>query len=119
MKSGRGVVVSSFALLLGAAVSACVTVGNAFPVEQVPNIQIGRHTPADIERMFGPPWRTGIEDGETTWQYGDYKRGLFGGTRTRDLVVRFAPNGVVRSYSFNSDQPEDSHIKPKPAEPIF
>jgi len=119
MKGGRGVVVSAFVLLLVVSVSACVTVGNPFPVEQVPNIQIGRHTAADIEKMFGPPWRTGIEDGETTWQYGDYKRGLFGATRTRDLVVRFAPNGVVSSYSFNSDQPEDSHIKPKPAEPIF
>ena len=36
-----------------------------------------------------------------------------------DVLARFAPNGVVSSYSFNSDQPEDSHIKPKPAEPIF
>ena len=119
MKGSRGVVVAVFSLVVGVALSACVSVGKPFPVEQVPNIQIGRHTPADIKKMFGEPWRTGMEDGETTWQYGDYKRGLFGSTKTRDLVVRFAPNGVVSSYSFNSDQPEDSNVKPKPAEPIF
>ena len=119
MKSGRGVLVAVVLSVLSVAAAACVSVGKPFPVEQVPNIQIGRHTPADIEKMFGKPWRTGMEDGETTWQYGDYKRGLFGSTKTRDLVVRFAPNGVVSSYSFNSDQPEDSHIKPKPSEPIF
>jgi hypothetical protein len=119
MKSSRGVLVAVVVSMLSVVAAACVSVGKPFPVEQVPNIQIGRHTPADIEKMFGKPWRTGMEDGETTWQYGDYKRGLFGSTKTRDLVVRFAPNGVVSSYSFNSDQPEDSHIKPKPAEPIF
>lgn len=107
------------ALGAAAAVSGCVTVGQPFPVERVPQIQIGVHTPADIERLFGLPWRTGIEDGERTWTYGDYKRSIFGDTRTRDLVVRFAPNGVVSSYSFSSDQPEDAGIKPKPAEPIF
>jgi hypothetical protein len=119
MQGARGVVAVVISLVFCTTSAACVSVGKPFPVEQVPNIQIGRNTPSDIERMFGPPWRTGIEDGQTTWQYGDYKHGLFGATKTRDLVVRFAPNGVVSSYSFNSDQPEDSHIKPKPAEPIF
>jgi hypothetical protein len=76
-------------------------------------------TPGDVERMFGPPWRTGIEDGLATWTYGEYKYSLFGATRTRDLVIRFAPNGVVSSYSFSSDQPEDARIKPRPAEPLF
>ena len=113
----RAAMVAAFASALVCA--GCVAVGQPFPVERVPQIRIGADTPADIERMFGAPWRTGIEDGQATWTYGDYKRSLFGETRTRDLVVRFAPNGVVSSYSFSSDLPEDAHIKPKPAEPIF
>jgi hypothetical protein len=107
------------AIVMALAGAGCVSVGQPFPVERVPQIRIGVDTPADIERAFGKPWRTGIEDGQTTWTYGDYKRSLFGDTRTRDLVVRFAPNGVVASYSFSSDLPEDAHIKPKTPEPIF
>jgi hypothetical protein len=91
-----------------------MTAGARFPVDNVPNIKIGTHTRADIERMFGEPWRTGLEDGQKTWTYGEYKWSMVAGTRTRDLVVRFDPNGVVTSYSFNSDQPEDVHLQPAP-----
>jgi hypothetical protein len=107
------------AAIVALACNACVSVGAPFPVDEVPNLRIGTHTRADVERMFGPPWRTGIEDGETTWTYGDYKRSLFGGAHTRDLVVRFAPNGVVSSFSFSSDLPEDAAIKPRPTETPF
>jgi hypothetical protein len=110
----RGVL--GFALLvslIGAA--ACVSVGKKFPVEQVPNIEIGVHSKADIQRLFGPPWRTGLEDGETTWTYADYKRALAGEKHTRDLIVRFNGDGIVSSYSFSSDKPEDTSLQKKPA----
>jgi hypothetical protein len=111
---GRRLLVALAGFLLVAELGGCVTVGGNFPVEQVPNIRIGTDRQVDIERMFGPPWRTGMEDGQKTWTYGDYKWTLVGQTRTRDLVVRFDRNGVVTSYSFSSDQPEDSHIEARP-----
>ena len=46
--------------------------------------------------MFGPPWRTGVEDGRPTWSYGTYKTGL-GDTLSRDLVIRFDVDGTVAS----------------------
>ena len=46
MKGGSEMVVAVFSLVLGVALSACVGVGKPFPVEQVPNIQICRHSPA-------------------------------------------------------------------------
>lgn len=85
---------------------SCMTVGRKFPVEPVSKIVIGRTTQQDIHRMFGDPWRTGIENGMKTWTYGDYHYSTFGGTTTTDLVVRFKPDGTVDSYTFNTTDPE-------------
>ena len=85
-------------------IAGCATVGNKFPVDAVSKIQIGETTKEDISRLFGSPWRTGIEDGIKTWTYGYYRYRLFGETSTTDLVVRFDAEGVVFSYSFNTTE---------------
>jgi outer membrane protein assembly factor BamE (lipoprotein component of BamABCDE complex) len=90
------------ALLAGSLLSACATVGREFPSGKVSEIQIGKTTQAEIEAMFGKPWRTGIEDGYVTWTYGKYHYSAFSQTQTKDLVVRFDNNKVVRSYTFNT-----------------
>ena len=87
------------------ALSACLTVGREFPTDDVGQIQIGQTTRDEVHRMFGEPWRTGLEDGRRTWTYGHYKYKLFGTTETRDLVVRFDAKGVVVSYTFNAAPP--------------
>lgn len=89
------------------ALLGCLTVGEAFPVAPVSRIEIGSTTQEQVRRTFGPPWRTGLEDGQEIWTWGHYRYALFGGTRTRDLVVRFDERDVVVSYSFNSSFPED------------
>ena len=96
------------AFLFGAcvlALSACLNVGREFPTEDIGQIQIGRTTRDEVHRMFGEPWRTGLEDGRRTWTYGHYRYKLFGTTETRDLVVRFDAKGVVTSYTFNEAPP--------------
>ena len=87
------------------ALSACLTVGREFPTDDVAQIQIGHTTRDEVHRMFGEPWRTGLEDGRRTWTYGHYKYKLIGTTETRDLVVRFDAKGVVVSYTFNAAPP--------------
>jgi hypothetical protein len=94
-------------------VPACMTVGRDFSPESVSEIEIGKTTQADIEKMFGPPWRTGIEDGQRTWTYGKYKYSLAGKTSTRDLVVRFDKNDVVSSYTFSTTEPEGGATQKK------
>jgi len=94
-------------------VSACATVGRDFPSDRVSQIEIGKTTQADIEKMFGPPWRTGIEDGQPTWTYGKYKYTLAGKTSTRDLVVRFDKNNVVSSYTFSTTEPQGATTEKK------
>ncbi|MEJ2720498.1 MAG: outer membrane protein assembly factor BamE [bacterium] len=84
--------------------SSCATVGHDFASNQVEQIQIGKTTQAEIQEMFGSPWRVGIEDGLRTWTYGRYKYKLFGQSMSKDLVVRFDKDNVVVSYSFNTTE---------------
>jgi outer membrane protein assembly factor BamE (lipoprotein component of BamABCDE complex) len=85
--------------------AACLTVGRPFRTDMIGQLQIGKTTRDEVHRMFGEPWRTGVEDGRNTWTYGHYKYKLFGVTETQDLVVRFDPKGVVASYTFNAAPP--------------
>ena len=98
------------ALILCLGVAGCFGAGREFPVEPVRRIEKGTTTQDEIRRMFGEPWRTGIDDGQRTWTYGRYRYSLFGDAATRDLVVRFDSRGVVVSYSFNSTHPEDASL---------
>lgn len=96
-------------LCCGLILAGCVSAGKDFNVQMVRQIQLHQTTRAQIEQMFGPPWRTGIEDGKKTWSYGYYKYGA-SDTLSRDLVVRFDANGTVSSYTFNSSYPEDQGL---------
>lgn len=87
--------------------SSCAKVGRDFSESKVSKIQIGKTTQKEIQKMFGPPWRVGIEDGSPTWTYGKYYYSVFGNTSTKDLVIRFNDAGVVTSYLFNTTEPEE------------
>jgi hypothetical protein len=82
-------------LALGLLSAACANVGQDFPTRE------------QVRTWFGPPWRTGMEDGYRTWTYGRYRYSLFSPVRARDLVVKFDESGVVRSYTFNSTERGD------------
>jgi len=100
---------SAILLIAAAALLAgCVTVGRDFPAKRVTKLEIGSTTRAQVEQLFGTPWRTGVEDGQMTWTYGHYHYALLGNTRTRDLVVRFDEHDVVASYTFSSTDPNDA-----------
>lgn len=100
-------------VVLLAFLSACATVGREFSATKVYDIQIGKTTQAEIQALFGAPWRVGLENGDTTWTYARYHYNAFRETDSKDLVVRFDAKDVVRSYTFNSSDPRD--IKPEHA----
>ena len=81
------------------------SVGRPFPVKQVRHIEIGTTTKSEIRQIFGEPWRTGLEDGFKTWTYGEYSV-----NNSRDLLIRFDEQGIVKSYSFSSSFPEDANL---------
>lgn len=96
---------STWLLLSGLAstqLTGCFSVGQEFAGSRVPEIKIGKTSKQEITDIFGIPWRTGMEDGRTTWTYGIYKYSLFGADDTQDLLIRFDPQGIVRSYTFSS-----------------
>ena len=87
-------------------VTGCMpTVGEAFPFDKVRQIEVDKTTMAEIREMFGDPWRTGLENGDKTWTYGEYGVNL-----SRDLVIRYDEQNVVKSYSFSSSEPEDANL---------
>ena len=101
---------NTIALMLLATLSLPLTgcmpsVGRPFPVQQVRHIEIGTTTKAEIQQIFGDPWRTGIEDGFRTYTYGEYSVKM-----SRDLVIRFDDKDVVKSYSFSSSFPQDENL---------
>ena len=103
MVAARSLKTTVLAILI-AALAGCATVGRDFPTHNVDQIRIGETTRAEIQTMFGEPWRTGVEDGKRTWTYGKYRWSAFGDAETTDLVVRFNPDGTVSSYVFNTTE---------------
>jgi hypothetical protein len=87
--------------------AGCMTIGRPFRTELVSRIELGKTDEGELLRLFGPPYRRGVDDGDRTWTWLQYKLRVFGTQRTRDLYVRFDGNGKVRSYSFNSNFDED------------
>lgn len=82
----------------------CAKVGQDFPVAGVTTIEIGKTTQLEIRSTFGSPWRTGREDGQLTWTYGNYSYGLFMAKKAKDLVIKFDDKNVVVSYTFSTTE---------------
>jgi len=82
--------------------SGCATVGKDFSVTEIYEIKIGKTTQEEIRAMFGSPWRVGIENGDRTWTYGNYKYSLFSANKAKDLVIRFDDGNIVKSYTFST-----------------
>lgn len=98
----------ALACLLALGLVSCASVftsGREFPSPARDAIRSGTTTKADLVRLFGEPTQVGIDDGDPTWTWLYFKKGDPDLTKT--LSVRFRADGVVKSYSFSSNFPED------------
>jgi len=84
-------------------VAGCLTGGRNFVAAPVKTIEKGVTTKADIEKAFGDPFRTGLDDGYESWTYFYSRWAAFARMRSKDLYVVFNKDGTVRSYTFNSN----------------
>ena len=107
MSQRRSLSIAIAMLALAVSGTGCMTVGHPFATHEVSRLEIGKTSREEVRDLLGEPWRTGLEDGDSTWTYGHYRYSLFGEATTRDLVVRFDALGVVSSYSFNTTVPDD------------
>lgn len=85
-------------------VTGCANVGHEFPDQRVDELRIGDTTQQEVRQMFGEPWRVGLQDGMRTWTYGKYHYTLLGSPTTKDLVIRFDSDNVVKSYTYNTTE---------------
>lgn len=93
---------AALVLLAAWALHGCVSAGHDFEARNVPMLRVGETSQAEVRELFGPPWRSGLEDGQRTWTYGYYRYSVFGEPTAHDLVVRFDDAGRVDSYTYSS-----------------
>ena len=94
----RVALAAALAMTLG-----CFGVGTNFPSAPVTKIEKGVSTKKEIRRMFGEPFRSGVDNGYETWTYVYNRWQPFGKARSKDLYVVFNKDGSVRAYTYNSN----------------
>ncbi len=95
-------------LLALAVLSGCISIkfGREFPSPEAKMIVVGKTDKASLERLFGEPYQVGLDSGDQTWRW-FYGQRDSGTEISKDLSIRFNPDGTVKSYSFSSNFPED------------
>lgn len=99
---------AALAVALAVVLAACasvLTTGREFPSPGRDAIRNGVTTKADLVRLLGEPTQVGIKDGDQTWTWYYFRKGE--PDLAKQLEVTFTPQGVVKSYSFSSNFPED------------
>ena len=85
--------------------NGCGTVGKNFNTSKVENIVNGTTTRSDVKKMFGEPFKTGIQNGQPIWVYEDHHYSIIREETSKDLIIIFNPDGIVQSYQFMSSKP--------------
>jgi outer membrane protein assembly factor BamE (lipoprotein component of BamABCDE complex) len=94
-------------LLVTATLAGCATMGKDFDAATLGWIRPNETRKAEVLAKLGNPFRVGVDAGDPTWTYGYYRYSLFGESNTKDLVLRFNPDGTVKSYSLNTTFAEE------------
>lgn len=94
-------------LAVGLLLTGCVSVGREFPTPTQEMIKNGVTSRAELVQRFGYPTQVGIEDGDQTWTWVYVRAGGLGQPRSKELHVKFDDRGVVKSYSYTSNLPEE------------
>jgi hypothetical protein len=88
----------------------CYCVG-VVPLDQVlihlnvANIANRVTTQLDVKKMFGEPFKTGVQNGQPVWVYEDYRYSIVNENKSKDLIITFNSDGIVKSHQFISSIP--------------
>jgi len=83
----------------------CGTAGKKFNISEIESIKNGTTTQSDVKKMFGEPFKTGIQNGQPIWVYEDHHYSIISNDTSKDLIIVFGPGGVVQSHQFMSSEP--------------
>lgn len=88
--------------------SGCLSLkfGRDFPSPDRQLIVVGKTDKAALEKIFGEPFQIGLDSGDQTWRW-FYGQRETSAELSKDLSVRFNPDGTVKSYAFSSNFPDD------------
>jgi hypothetical protein len=88
--------------------TGCIStrIGREFPSPGTHWIVVGKSDRWGLQRMLGEPYQVGFENGDPTWRWLYVQRDPAGAV-SKDLIVRFNADGVVKTYSFTSNFPDD------------
>lgn len=93
-------------IVLAVFLSGCGAVGKNFDESLYANIAKGTTTQKDILAMFGPPFKKGIQNGNSVWTYEYNYANSFGADIIKDMIIVFEKNGVVKSHQLMANTPE-------------
>ena len=85
--------------------NGCGTVGKSFNTSKVESIVNGITTRSDIKKMFGEPFKIGVQNGQPIWVYEDNYYSIIREGTSKDLIIIFSLDGIVQSYQFMSSKP--------------
>jgi len=85
--------------------NGCGTVGKSFNTSKVESIVNGTSTRSDIKKIFGEPFKTGIQNGQPIWVYEDSHYSIIREETSKDLIIIFSHDGIVQSNQFMSSKP--------------
>lgn len=91
-----------WSLLILLLAAGCGTVGKNFSSDKVQNIQNNITTQSEVLDWFGVPYKEGTENTHTMWTYQFDKYSVFTDAQSKDLVVLFDENNIVKAYRFTS-----------------
>ena len=83
----------------------CGTAGKSFNTSKIESIVNGTTTRSDIKKIFGEPFKTGIQNGQPIWIYEDNHYSIIREETSKDLIIIFSSDGIVQSYQFMSSKP--------------
>ena len=83
----------------------CGTAGKSFNASKIGSIVNGTTTQSDIKKIFGKPFKTGIQNGQPIWVYEENHYSIIREETSKDLIIIFSHDGIVQSYQFMSSKP--------------
>jgi len=85
--------------------NGCGTSGKSFNTSKIESIVNRVTTQSDIKKMFGEPFKTGVQNGQPIWVYEDHQYSIVGNDTSKDLIIIFSSDGIVQSHQFMSSKP--------------
>ena len=85
--------------------NGCGTAGKSFDTSTTSSILNGTTTRSEIKKIFGEPFKTGIQNGQPVWAYENHHYSILSDDMSEDLIIIFSSDGIVQSHQFMSSKP--------------